>query len=255
MTLANAWIAYLLATLVAEAALPFSPVATAIIDAAVLVLALSDFGWAQRSPLAIGDPPTRLIPAVALIPLLRLLSLTVPVPEWPQELWLALAGAPLLVAVAAAARLTNMDVVEMGLARISRSWRSGVVVAVGLPAGLLVGSLQASPLGSGGSPAAAFAIAVIGVGLAAIPEELIFRGVLQPLMVAAIGRFGIIVGAIAFGLTYAGTGSPGVVAVMVAIGLVFGWEVAETNSIWAPVLGHSLMIVTVIFIAPVLLAG
>ena len=252
MTLANAWIAYLLATLAAEAVLPFSPVATAIVDAAVLVLALSDFGWAQRSPLAIGDPPTRLIPAVALIPLLRLLSLTVPVPAWPQDVWLALAGAPLLVAIAAAGRLANMDVVEMGLARLSRSWRSGVVAAVGLPAGLLVGWLQASPIGSGDSPATAFAIALMSVGLAAVPEELIFRGILQPLMIAAIGRFAIIVGAVAFGLTYAGTGSPAIVAVMVVIGLVFGWEAAETRSIWAPVLGHSVMIVTVIFIAPLL---
>ena len=253
MIASHAWIGYLAASLCAEIVLPFAPIATGIVDALVLVAALSHFGWAQRSPLAIGDPPTRLLPAVALLPLLRLLSLTMPVPEFPTFIWLALAGAPLVLAIIVAARLTSMDILEVGLARISRSWQSGALVLMGVPAGLALAWLQEPSFSSTDTPAGAFAIALVAVGFAAIPEELIFRGLLQPLMSQTVGRSAVVIAALASGLTYAGSRSPGVMALMFGVGILYGWEVWRTNSIWAPIIGHSLLLVVGIFVAPALL--
>ncbi len=251
----RAWLWYLGAALIAELLLPVAPLVTAVLDTAAIVGALTQFGLAQRSPLAIGDPASRLLPAVALLPLLRMLSLTMPVPELPRLAWLVLAGAPILVAVAATARLTTIDVREMGLARVSRDLISLGVVGLSVPVGIVLSVLAPPvidlPLDS--PPGMAVAAAVV-VSCAAIPEELVFRAVMQPLMAIAIGPVSVVVVALAFGLTYVGTGSILAVGLMTAVGLAYGLELSRSGSIWAPIIGHSLLTVTAVM-APALLAG
>ena len=255
MRLRRVWIAYLSAALIAELLLPFAPVATAVIDASVIVLALTQFGLAQRSPLAIGDPASRLLPAVALLPLLRMLSLTMPVPELPRLAWLVLAGAPLLVAVAATARLTTMDVREMGLSHVSRDLISVGVAGFSIPVGILLGVVVPSafdpsldtPIGMGVAAAAV-------VSCAAIPEELVFRGVMQPLMATAIGPVSVVVVALASGLTYVGTGSILAVGLMTVVGLAYALEVARSGSMWAPIVGHGFLAVGALIVPPIVAA-
>jgi uncharacterized protein len=247
------WLAYLAGALIAELLLPVAPLGTALIDAAVVVLALSQFGWAQRSPLAIGDPGSRVLPAVALMPLLRLLSLTMPVPDLPRVAWVVLAGAPLLFAVPATARLAFMTLDEMALVRISRD-RISVAIAlasgvVGFSLGRVVPSGMDLPLDT---PVGIAISAAAVVACAAIPEELVFRGLLQPLMVDAIGPTAVVIAAVASGITYVGTGSLFAIAIMTATGLVYGWEVSRSRSLWAPIVGHSLLVVGALVIAPLL---
>lgn len=253
MKLRHAWILYLGTAVLAELLLPVAPVAAALVDAVVLVTVLTHFGWAQRFPLAIGDPPTRLLPAVALLPLLRLLSLTMPVPELDPVTWLVLVGAPLLLAIWAAGRLVNVDVREVGLVRVSRDWQTGALIVLSAPAGLLLARLGAEPLwNTTDSPLATFGVAVAVVGFAAIPEELAFRGVLQPLLGSVLGRAAIVITALVFGMTYAGTGSVWVVAMMTGVGLAYGWEIDRTDALWGPIIGHGLLITTAVFVAPAL---
>ena len=254
MSLPRAWVAYRAAAIVAEAALSFTPVGTALIDAAVLVLALSQFGWAQRSPLAIGDPDVRLLPAIALVPLMRLLSLTMPVPELPHVAWIALAGAPLLLTVPATARLVVMDIAEMGLARLSRDRLTVGIVALSVPIGLLVGATTPGDLRLPlDTPLAAGAAALVLVSCAAVPEELIFRGILQPLMVGRLGAGGVLVTGAVSASTYLGTGSAAAVLLVGVMGLAYGWEVARSRSLWAPIVGHSLLVVSAGLVAPILI--
>lgn len=248
-----AWVAYLSAAVLAEALLPFTAVGTALIDAAVLVLALSQFGWAQRSPLAIGDPDVRLLPAIALVPLMRLLSLTMPAPDLPHVAWFALAGAPLLLTVPATARLVVMDIGQMGLARLSRDRLTVAIVALSIPAGLLLGATTPDnvrlPIDT---PLATGAAALVLVACAAIPEELIFRGILQPLMVGRVGPAGVVVTGAVSASTYLGTGSAAAVVLVGAMSLAYGWEVARSGSLWAPLVGHSLLVVSAGLVAPML---
>lgn len=256
MTVSHAWIVYLAAAIVAELMLPIAPVGTALIDAAILVLALTHFGWAQRYPLAIGDPPTRLLPAVALLPLLRLLSLTMPVPEWPPATWLVLAGLPLLVAIWAAARLMHLDVKEISLVRVSRDWRTAAIVALSVPAGLLLARAAANPIWSTSEgPLATLATAVVIVAFAAIPEELAFRGMLQPLLGAVLGRTAILVSALAFAATYAGAGSIWAVLLMGGVGVAYGWEVDRTDALWGPIVAHAVLVTTAVFVGPAVFAA
>ena len=246
-----AWMAYLGATILGEIVLPLAPAATSLIDSAILVVALTHFGWAQRSPIAVGDPTIRLLPALALLPLMRLLSLTLPVPDIAPIGWLALMAAPLLLAVVAGARLTHLDVTEMALARVSRDGVSILMVAGSVPAGIALGWLAPSQLGPRSeSPMAFAATAAILVAGAVIPEELVFRGLLQPLLVDLIGRAAPVVVAVAFAATYVGARSPLVVLLMGGIGLLYGWEVMRSGSLWPAIVGHAVLLLSGVFLAP-----
>jgi uncharacterized protein len=250
-----AWLAYLGAAILGEIALLFAPTATAFIDGAVLVLALTHFGWAQRMPIALGDPSIRLLPAVALVPLLRLLSLTLPVPSFAPITWIAILAPPTLLAVIASARLAHMDVGQMAIARLSRDRVSLGVVAASLPVGVVLGLLADFELGvPAGSPILAGLAAGVLVGGAAIPEELIFRGLLQPLLGDVIGDAAPFVVAGAFAATYIGAQSTEVLVIMAVVGLAYGLEVRRSRSLWPAIVGHSVLLLSAVFLAPVLAA-
>ena len=249
------WIVYAAATVLGELLLPLAPAATALLDAAVLVVALTHFGWAQRSPIAVGDPTIRVLPAVALVPLMRLLSLTLPVPDMAPIFWIAFATGPLLLAVVASARLAHMDVDQLLLARLPADALSLLVVAASLPAGIAVGILAPvrfdlatdSPLGL------AFMAGFLVVG-AAIPEELVFRGLLQTLIADLVGGAAPVVVSAVFASTYVGTQSPLVVVVMGGIGLAYGLEVRRSGSLWPALAGHAVLLLASVFLAPLLRA-
>jgi membrane protease YdiL (CAAX protease family) len=249
----GAWAVYLGAAVLGEIALPFAPTATALIDVAVLVTSLTHFGWAQRSPIALGDPSIRVLPAVALVPLLRLLSLTLPVPDIDPIFWVAASAGPLLLAVLASARLAHMDVAEMSLTRVARDRVSALIVIGSLPAGIGLGMAAPSPIVWGQqAPIAASFVAAILVAGAAIPEELIFRGVLQPLLTDLMGRAAPALAALVFAATYIGTESPVFVLVMAGIGLVYGWNVRRSGSLWPAIAAHAVLILSQVFLVPAL---
>lgn len=252
--MSGAWAVYLGAAVLGEIALPFAPTATALIDAAILVTILSHFGWAQRSPIALGEPSIRVLPAVALVPLLRLLSLTLPVPDIDPIFWLAACAGPLLLAVLASARLAHMDVIEISLARVARDRLSLLMVIGSVPAGILLGMAAPSPFGwEQQSPISSAFVATVLVAGAAIPEELIFRGVFQPLLADLVGPAAPAIAALVFAATYIGTESPVFVLMMAGVGLAFGWNVRRSGSLWPAIAGHSVILLTQVFLTPLIL--
>jgi hypothetical protein len=251
MPFRSAWVVYLVAAIVGEVLVGSSPVATALIDALVLVAALTQFGFAQRSPLTIGDSAARLLPAVALLPLMRLLSLTMPVPALPPIAWIALAGSPLLLAVSATARLLILNVRDVGLATIPRSPFTLAVVLLSIPLGLLLAQVAPTQVdGSADTPLMSGLLAFALVSCSTVPEELIFRGIMQPLLTRHIGRLGILVAGLAFAATYLGSGSIQVVALMALAGVAYGSDAARTGSLWGPLVGHSLLAVSATIVGP-----
>ena len=253
MPSSSTWWVCLLAVLVAEFVINVSPASTAIIDALVVVGALTQFGLSQRSPLAIGDPAARLLPVVALVALMRLLSISMPVPSLPPIAWIVLAGAPLLIAVATTARLLVLNVRDLGLVTLPRSAFSVTVVLLSAPAGLLLATVAPnSPIETAESAVVSGLIAAAVVLCAVIPEELIFRGILQPLLRARVGGFAVIIASLSFAATYIGSGSAMVVALMGFAGLAYGIDAARTGSLWGPLLGHGILTVTATVVAPAL---
>jgi membrane protease YdiL (CAAX protease family) len=76
--------------------------------------------------------------------------------------------------------------------------------------------------------------------VAAIPEETIFRGILQPTLQRKLGRWtGLVVGALVFAVYHFMFRWPALLG-KIGSGLVFGTLRERTGTLWAPAIAHAL---------------
>ncbi len=195
----------------------------------------------------------RILPALALVPLLRILSLTVPVRQAPRIEWYFMIGAPLLIAVWMTIRLLKLTRDQIGLQRRV----SFLQIRIGL-SGLLLG-LVAYLILRPQLLTAYFDLGTVVLGsviltiFSGFTEELMFRGVLQQTATEIFGGAGILVGSILFGAMAIGTMSLTYAVYIGLVGAYLGWVVKRTDSIWGAVIAHSLLNISMLFIWPYIL--
>jgi hypothetical protein len=251
---------YLGALAIAELSIVFGAIAFGVfLDAALLIgllgvtLLTHPEPRATRLPIPV-DAATRALPVLALLPLLRILSLTMPIEAVPSIYWHALIGAPLLVAVAAVTRLP--DPVIPSLAAPGRMLPQCLMGLSGMLMGA-AGFLAARPDSAVSSFQARDAIIgtlilMVFVGFA---EELIFRGMLQQIAIGLLGESGLIWTSVLFAVMHIGSLSPIYLTLMGFTGYVFGWFARRTGSLWGVIIAHGLMISSMTFLWPVVLPG
>lgn len=206
-------------------------------DAVLIVALLNHYVWLG------ARPQRRVLVALALLPLLRLLSVTMTVPEAPYFDRYLLTGLPLLAAACLTARALGLTPGDLGL-RLKR-WPAQVAITLtGVPLSLAAYVLvHPQPLiARFDGPHLAAAAATLGVCVALV-EELVFRGLLQHVASPLFGRLGLLFSAAAFVSMYTGSSSPSYAAFMGVVGLFFGWCVQRTGSLWGVVLAHGGLIV------------
>lgn len=193
--------------------------------------------------------------ALMLHPLLRVISLGVPTTGLPPLVQHAMLGAPLWLALVLIMRVNQTTPAGIGLtpARQSLGWQIGLAL-LGWPLGLVaaliihpapaIASLSPVNLGLG--------VLIITVFSSAV-EEVLFRGVLQTALTHAFGVYGILVTSLMFASAYVGTLSLPFVLLMGAVGLVFGWAVYRTGSLWGAIAAHSLLTCGALLIWPFIL--
>ncbi len=226
-----------------------------ICDAIIILILLADYATLDKQV-----SYRRLLPALMLLPLLRLLSLTVPLREIPQLYWYAMIGIPLLLAAAVAAHALDLSWGDLGLrlppSRSPFSWLyQATITMTGVPLSLaafwLVPRPQPIPTPLAGRDIIlAPIILFLFTGFA---EELIFRGILQQTARQALGPFSFIYSSALFVAMYVGSLSPGYVIFIGLVGLFFGWCANRTGSLWGVVLAHSLLNIGMLLIWPVVL--
>ncbi len=179
-----------------------------------------------------------ILPILSLAPLLRLLSVTMPVREIPVLYWYVLIGVPLLIAAALTARLLGVSRASLGL-RLPALWSQTLIALTGVPLGMAAFELgrphPAIPVFNPLNLALAAGILFVFVGFV---EELVFRGLLQRALVALFGGRGLLWSAALFMAMYAGSLSPVYILFMGLVGFLFGWCVYRTRSLWGVILAH-----------------
>ncbi len=239
--------AYIVAIGVSEIILAINGVIPGILFHAILVLALlSHYVIREQAPYR------RALPALALVPLMRILSLTMPIREVPQIYWYAMVGVPLLLAVTLTARLLDLSRNSLGL-RLP-SWRPQMAItSSGLPLSLAAFILlRPEPLIAGldwRDVAIGSLILMIFTGFT---EEIIFRGILQQVANEILGPAGVLCSSILFATMYIGSLSLSYMLFIGLVGLFFGWCVNRTGSIWGVVLAHSILNIGMILVWPFL---
>lgn len=237
-------ILYLLAIGAAEVTTLISPVAGVVFHV-FLLLTLS-----IHASIAGPHPTRKLYLGLALAPLIRILSLSMPLNTIPTIYWFAIIAVPLLSATFLTIRLLAYSRHDLGLTLGSLPSQS-LIALMGFPLGLLeYVILRPKPLiesFSFGAVWPATLILVVGTGFT---EELIFRGVLQKAALERMRRGGLIYVSLLFSLLHVGYGSVAELVFVFSVGLFLSWAVARSGSLLGATLAHGLLNVTLFVLLP-----
>lgn len=233
--------------------LTVAEVLTALIEPPVgLVLhALFLFALFLHAGFTWGRSIDRLLLALTLAPLMRLLSLSLPLVDFPLVYWYLIVSLPLFAATFAAARVLDLPHRELGLTL--RQPMLQVAVAV---VGLFLGAveyqiLRPAPLVPAPTLQEIWVPALILVVSTGFGEELIFRGVMQRVAREVVGRWGAVLYVSAlFAVLHIGYKSVLDVLFVFVVALGFGWVRERSGSVLGVSLAHGLTNVILFLVAP-----
>ncbi|MCA9927684.1 MAG: CPBP family intramembrane metalloprotease, partial [Anaerolineales bacterium] len=195
----------------------------------------------------------RLWLALTIVPILRIISFSLPLATFHLMYWYLITSVPVFIGAILIIRQLGFSWRDVGVNGRNRLWQIPLFLS-----GLLIGYMEylilrpwalVEGLGWAHIVAAAL-ILLISTGFL---EELIFRRMLQQVAVDQWGRaFGIVYVAAIFGVLHVGYSSFLDVAFVFGIGLFFGWAADKTGSIVGVTLAHGLANITLFLILPAL---
>jgi membrane protease YdiL (CAAX protease family) len=246
MTTGRLCLAYLAAIVVAELVTKFADPLPGIILYFTLLLLLIVGGAAAH-----GRPShRRLLLALGLAPLMRILGLAMPLEEFSEIYWYLIVAVPLLVGVFAVVIALNLNPADIGLARGAVRLQA-LVAAAGMVFGLVeYFILRPEPLIDALTWGEILVPALILLVATGLTEELVFRGVMQRASAEVLGSWGWVFVAAVFTLLQIGHGSALHVLFVFPVALLFGWTAKRTGSIVGVSLSHGLANVGLFLIFP-----
>ncbi len=210
-------------------------------------------GLVAHASLGMHHPGHKLYLALALAPLIRVLSLSLPLANLPQLYWYVIIAVPLLLAVFVIKQRLGYNRQDVGLT-VGKLSLQLLVGVTGIPFGIaefyiLAPEALADSL-TWGSLALPALILLVATGFS---EEICFRGVMQRSAHEALGRRGWVYIAMLFASLHTGYLSVSDMAFVLLVGLFFGWVVNRTGSLFGVTLSHGLTNIVLYLIAPLLL--
>ena len=239
-------IIYLLAITASEIVTVFVQPVWGIVCHAIVLVAV-----VVHSALASDYRYRHLVLSLALVPLVRIISLGMPLVNIPQIWRYPIIYAPLLAAAIVVVRIVGYRAREVGLSFSSLP----VQLAVGL-SGFLFGVteyiiLTPEPLVVELTWQEVWLPALIFLMCTGFVEEFIFRGVLQRTAVEVFGSWrGIIYVSLLFAVLHVGFLSLIDVVFVFAVALFFGWVVKKTGSLFGVTLAHGITNILLYLVVP-----
>jgi uncharacterized protein len=194
----------------------------------------------------------RLALGLLLAPLVRLLSVGLPLPALPQLAWYPAVGVPLLAATWLIVRQTGLGPRTLGL-RQGNLLLELALMAGGFTLGAVeYAILKPEPAFGAMSGWYFFGAALVLLIFTGFTEELIFRGVLQALALPVLGRSALIYVSLLFGALHIGHLSVGDLVFVSLVALLFGQIVRREGSILGVTIAHGITNLTLFVIMPFL---
>ncbi len=212
-------------------------------------------GLIVHSSLVAESPTRKLLLALCLAPLTRIMSLSMPLVQFPTIFWYLVIYPTLFLAAWVAKQRLNFTAREIGL--YAQKLPLQLVVAL---TGVIFGVaeyliLRPEPLISeltwGKVLLPAFVL-LIGTGFV---EEFVFRGVIQRASMLALGKWGLLYVALLFAALHLIHQSAIDIAFVFGVGLFFGWVVYKTGSLVGVTLSHGITNIILYLIVPFLILG
>jgi len=192
--------------------------------------------------------------SLALVPLIRLTSLSLPLSSILFEYWYAVVGIPLLLTAFLVARLNHIKFDKLGLTLQNLPLQ----IVVGFT-GLALGYfeyliLRPEPLVEELSWGLVWQQALILLIFPGFLEEFIFRGLLQTSSIRSIGRIGLVYVAVIYAVLHIGFRSVFIVLFIFAVSIYFGFVVRRSGSILGVTLAHWLANLALFLVIPWIVA-
>jgi CAAX protease family protein len=191
--------------------------------------------------------------ALAVVPLLRVLSIAIPSLLVPTWIWYAEIGVPVLVATVLAAAAAGITLRSIGVRPAARS--STIVAAiVGLGLGLIAFALMPpEAVTVSRSPLTIMMAALAIVIGGALAEELLFRGLIQQVADEVTGGFGVLASAALCTLVYLASANLRYTLFMAAVAVALGLVTRQHRSLLPAVACHGVLLVSQLILWPILL--
>jgi len=193
-----------------------------------------------HSSLAPNEKLKRLLNSMMILPLLRIIGLSMPIVKIPQLYWFIIIAIPLFAASYTLMKIQGLGIKDVGLT-LKRPISQFLIALTGIPLGYIEfkilhpnalipeASLQYLLLGS---------MVLIGTGFA---EEIFFRGLLQRNSEDLLGAFpGLLYTAILFSIFHIGWKSVHDLIFVFLVAIFYGYSYHKTRSIIGVTLSHGL---------------
>jgi hypothetical protein len=196
-----------------------------------------------------------LLVTLTFAPLIRLVSLSLPLFPFPLVDWYLITSIPLFVAAWLTARLLGLSRDTLGI-NLRRLPLQGLIALTGFSFGYIEYQiLQPKALAAAFTWQDLLAPALILLLSTGFFEELVFRGLMQTTARQVLPRFGLVFVAMVFAVLHIGYKSPMDVLFVFGVGFFFGWATLKTGSILGVTLSHGLTNITLFLIMPFLAAA
>ncbi|MCD4671452.1 MAG: CPBP family intramembrane metalloprotease [Anaerolineaceae bacterium] len=193
--------------------------------------------------------------SMALVPLIRLMSLSLPLTDYLFVYWYLIIGTPLFLAAFFTARMVGLSIDRL----LFNPRHLGFQILVAL-SGVLLGYieyliLRPQPLVESFSFYLIWQPALILLIFTGLLEEVIFRGLLQQSAREYIGRWGLLYASLLFAVMHLGYRSMTDFLFVLMVALFFGLVVNRTRSILGVTLAHGLTNIGLFLVFPFLAAA
>lgn len=194
--------------------------------------------------------------SLTIAPLIRIISLSMPVKGLPLIWWFAIISAPLFLAVIVTLKTIDLRPSDIGLSLRKCNLVNNIAVGlIGVPLGVIEYIiLKPTPLTSELSLSAIILPILILIISTGFVEELIFRGLLQHVSIKALGNMaGPILVSIVFMLLHIGYHSWADLIFVFLVGSLFAFLSYRLGTIWGVSIAHGLLNSMLFVIVPVIL--
>lgn len=206
-----------------------------------------------HSALTDKRPYQQLFLSLGLVPLVRIISLSIPLASIPQVWWYPIIYAPLLVAAWQVARLLGYSLGQVGL-NLKRIPVQLAIVLTGIAFGIgeyfiLTEEAEMTGLILQETWLLSAFLLIVCTGFV---EEVIFRGVIQRSAVQMFGWWGVVYVSLLFAIVHLIHNSLLDVVFVFVVGLFYGWVVKKTGSLFGVILSHGVTNIVLFLVAPLL---
>jgi membrane protease YdiL (CAAX protease family) len=236
---------YLVFITAAEAIITFGSPTIGLTVHALLIFGLTIHGGVGRN-----EAGRRLALGLVLLPLMRVLSLALPLEKLPQWAWIPVIAAPLLISVVLLVRQLHLGRHALGLSSrmpLIQFMLMGGGLGIGFAEYLLLQPTQFAATFAWNTVALATLVVLLSVGFL---EEVIFRGLLQTLSLPVLGRWALVYGALLYAAMYIGFRSWPVLTFVFVLALVFACLVRWSGSAIGVAMAHGLANIMVFMVMP-----